>query len=92
MTLLAAASALEALAAGLEPRLGDVLSGAFVLQSLVGRGEGDRDFQDAALGLEALATGRALNLDSTGRARAADSAMKVRAFASTSNASHRECE
>lgn len=35
MTLLAAASALEALAAGLEPRLGDVLSGALVLQSLV---------------------------------------------------------
>lgn len=92
MTLLAAASTLDALAVGLEPRLGDVLAGALVLQSLVGRGEGDRDFQDASQGLEALATGRALNLDSTGRGRAADLAMKVPAFASTSNASHKECE
>jgi hypothetical protein len=85
MTLLAAATALDALAAGLEPRRGDVISGALVLQTLVHRGEGDRDLQDAALGLEAVATGRSLDLDQAGRDRAAELAKKVREFLSTLN-------
>lgn len=81
MTLLAAATALDALAAGLEPARGDVLSGALVLQTLIHTGHADRDLRDAALGLEAVATGRPLNLDQAGRARAADLAMKVREIA-----------
>ena len=78
MTLLAAATALDALAAGLEPARGDVISGALVLQTLIHAGKGDRDLQDAALGLEAVATGRPLNLDQVGQARAAFLAKKVR--------------
>ena len=81
MTLLAAATALDALAAGQEPKRGDVISGALVLQTLMTRGELDRDLQDAALGLEAVATGRPLSLDQAGRARAADLARKVRDLA-----------
>jgi len=85
MTLLAAAAALDALASGLEPKRGDVISGALVLQTLVRRGEGDRDVQDAALGLEAVATGRPLDLDQAGRARAAELARKVRELSATIN-------
>ena len=84
MTLLAAATALDALAAGQEPKRGDVISGALVLQTLMTRGELDRDLQDAALGLEAVATGRPLSLDLSGRARAADLARKVRELAAAS--------
>lgn len=82
MTLTAAAAALNALAAGEEPARGDVISGALVLQTLMNRGELDRDLQDAALGLEAVATGRPLNLDQIGRARAGDLALKVLQLAS----------
>ena len=60
MTLSAAAVALDALAAGQEPVRGDVISGALSLQTLMYRGEADRDLEDAALGLEAVATGRPL--------------------------------
>lgn len=81
MTLLAAATALDALAAGLEPARGDVISGALILQTLVHKGQADRDLQDAALGLEAVATGRPLNLDQAGRARAAILAKKARDLA-----------
>ena len=79
--LLAAASALSDLAAGREPWRGNVISGALVLQTLMTRGELDRDLQDAALGLEALATGRPLRLDQAGRARASALATKVRNLA-----------
>ena len=81
MTLNAASTALEAMAAGREPVRGDVISGALILQTLVHKGEADRDLQDAALGLEAVATGRPLNLDEAGRARAAILAKKVRDLA-----------
>ena len=81
MTLITAAAALDALAAGEEPSRGDVISGALVLQTLMMRGDLDRDLEDAAFGLEAVATGRPLNLDQVGRARASDLAAKVRALA-----------
>ena len=81
MSLAAAAAALEALAMGQEPQRGDVLAGALVLQTLMKRGELDRNLEDAALGLEAAATGRPLKLDEAGRHRAAELALLVRALA-----------
>lgn len=81
MSLTDAAAALDALATGVEPRRGDVIAGALALQTLMWCGELGRDLQDAALGLEAAATGRPLNLDEAGRARAGELAKKVRALA-----------
>jgi hypothetical protein len=81
MTLEAAASALEAFAAGQVPKRGDVIAGALTLQTLVLGGGADRQLQDAALGLEAVATGRPIELDQVGRSRAADLAKKIREVA-----------
>jgi len=77
MTLLAAATALGALAAGLEPKRGEVTSGALALQTSMKRGQLDRDLQDAALGLEAVATGRPLSLDQVRHAHVGTLAVKV---------------
>jgi hypothetical protein len=81
MSLQAAADALDALAVGQEPKRGDVISGALALQTLVHRGQADRNVMDAASGLEAAACGRPLNLDAIGRSRAAVLASHVRDLA-----------
>jgi len=78
MSLRAAADALDALAAGHEPKRGDVIAGALTLQTLVHSGQADRNVMDAATGLEAVACGRSLNLDEIGRSRAAMLASHVR--------------
>jgi hypothetical protein len=80
VTLQAAADALDALAAGLNPKRADAISGALRLQTLVLQGHADRDLMDAAAGLEAVATGQPLDLNEAGRARAAVLATLVRHF------------
>ena len=73
-----AVDALDALAAGDAPDRLQVLSGALALNTLCMRGTSDRELIDAAAGLDALATGRKLDLDEVGRARAATLAARVR--------------
>ena len=69
---------LEAQAAGTVPDRLQVLSGALALSTLCMRGTPDRDLIDAAAGLDALATGRELELNEQGRARARLLAARVR--------------
>ncbi len=73
-----AAEVLDAQAAGVTPDRLQVLSGALALSTLCMRGTADRDLLDAAAGLDALATGRKLELNAEGRARAAKLAARVR--------------
>jgi hypothetical protein len=79
--LLEAAYALEAQAAGRVPVRERLLAGALALDTLMQRGQLDRDLQDAALGLKTLATGGTLDLDASGRQRAGVLARAVRALA-----------
>ncbi|WP_258187830.1 hypothetical protein [Trinickia symbiotica] len=79
--LLEAAYALEELAAGRQPVRERLLAGALALDTLMQRGQLDRDLQDAALGLKAVATGGTLELDARGRRRAGVLAGQVRALA-----------
>jgi hypothetical protein len=72
-----AAQALEALAEGRVPEQSSVLAGALALKSLAFRTTG-RDIFDAASGLETLATGGTLDLNSAGRERAGKLAEIVR--------------
>jgi hypothetical protein len=73
-----AAEVLDALAAGLAPDRLQVLSGALALSTLCVDGTSDRELIGAAAGLDALATGRKLDLNDEGRARAAKLAERVR--------------
>jgi hypothetical protein len=73
-----AAVALEALADGRVPEQASVLAGALALQTLSHRGVPGRDIRDAASGLETLATGGTLDLNSAGRERAGKLAEIVR--------------
>ena len=73
-----AAEALDALAAGRIPDRLQVLAGALALTNLLIRVTPDRELLDAAAGLDALATGRKLDLNDEGRARAAKLAARVR--------------
>ena len=73
-----AAAVLDAQAAGVPPDRLQVLAGALALSTLCMRGTADRDLLDAAAGLDALATGRKLELNAEGRARAAFLAARVR--------------
>ena len=73
-----AAAVLDAQAAGVTPDRLQVLAGALALSTLCMRGAADRDLMDAAAGLDALATGRKLELNAEGRARAAKLAARVR--------------
>jgi hypothetical protein len=73
-----AVAVLEAQAAGTVPDHLQVLSGALALSTLCMRGTPDRDLIDAAAGLDALATGRKLELNEQGRARARLLAARVR--------------
>ena len=73
-----AVAVLEAQAAGTVPERLQVLSGALALSTLCMRGAPDRDLLDAAAGLDALATGRKLELNEEGRARARRLAARVR--------------
>lgn len=76
--LIDAAEVLDAQAAGVTPDRLQVLSGALALSTLCMRITPDRDLIDAAAGLDALATGRRLDLNTEGRARAAFLAARVR--------------
>lgn len=78
MSLQDASLALEELSAGRVPDHGILIAGALALDTLVLRGDADRDLADAALGLKALATGGTLELDSAGRSRAKHLADAVR--------------
>ena len=73
-----AAEVLYTMAAGGVPDRLQVLAGALVLTNLCMRVTPDRELIDAAAGLDALATGRGLNLDEAGCARAAKLAVRVR--------------
>lgn len=73
-----AATVLDAQAAGVTPDRQQILAGALALSTLCLRGTADRDPLDAAAGLDALATGRPLDLSAAGRARAATLAARVR--------------
>ena len=73
-----AAEVLDALAAGGVPDRLQVLAGALALTNLCMRVTLDRELIDVAAGLDALATGRKLDLDEAGRARAAKLAARVR--------------
>ena len=73
-----AAAVLDAQAAGVTPDRLQVLAGALALSTLCLRGTADRDLLDAAAGLDALATGRTLELNAEGRTRAAKLAARVR--------------
>lgn len=81
--LIDAAEVLDAQAAGVTPDRLQVLSGALALSTLCMRGASDRELIDAAAGLDALATGRKLDLNDEGRARAAQLAARVRRELST---------
>jgi hypothetical protein len=72
-----AAQALEALAEGRVPEQASVLAGALALKRLAFRTTG-RDIFDALSGLETLATGGTLELNSAGRERAGKLAEIVR--------------
>ena len=76
--LVDAVYALEEQAAGRTPDRARLLAGALALDTLVLRGERDRNVLDAAAGLKALTTGESLELDEHGRARAALLATVVR--------------
>jgi hypothetical protein len=69
--------ALEALAGGRGPEQASVLAGALALKGLAFRTTG-RDIFDALSGLETLATGGTLDLNSAGRERAGKLAEIVR--------------
>ncbi|MEO7206835.1 MAG: hypothetical protein ABI145_08605 [Steroidobacteraceae bacterium] len=76
--LISAVEALDTLAAGLVPERLSTLAGALALSTLCKRITPDRDLIDAAAGLDALASGRELDLNEEGRARAAKLAERVR--------------
>lgn len=73
-----AVSVLEALAAGRALDRASVLAGALALESLCAWGAPDRDVLDAATGLNILARGGSLDLNSAGRERAQKLAEAVR--------------
>lgn len=73
-----AAEVLDALATGGVPDRLQVLAGALALTNLLVRVTPDRELIDAAAGLDALATGRQLDLNEEGRARAARLAARIR--------------
>lgn len=79
--LLDAAYALDEQAAGRNPELSRVLSGAITLDTLFRRKALDADLQDAALCLERIVTEGTWYLDERGRARAANLASMTRVFA-----------
>lgn len=79
--LLDAAYALDEQAAGRNPELSRVLSGAITLDTLFRRGALDPDMQDAALCLERVVTEGAWHLDAGGRSRTASLASMTRKFA-----------
>jgi hypothetical protein len=72
---------LEEQAAGRAPNRARVIAGALALNTLIHRGECDRDLLDAAAGLEYVATGGALDLNEAGRRRAGALADAVRRLA-----------
>jgi len=76
----AAATALEALAAGEAPDPADVLAGALALERLCAAPDAPREMQDAAAGFKRLASGGALDLDVAGLARARKLAAQLRAL------------
>lgn len=80
-----AAEVLDALAAGGVPDRRQVLAGALALTNLLIRVTPDRELIDAAAGLDALATGRKLDLNDEGRARTARLAARVRSELSADN-------
>jgi hypothetical protein len=73
-----AVSALESLAAGSLPDRAVLLAGTLALDSLCAWGAPDRDVLDAATGLNILARGGSLDLNSAGRERAQELAEAVR--------------
>ena len=79
--LLDAAYALDEQAAGRDPELSRVLSGAITLDTLSRRRALDADLQEAAFCLERVVTESNWNLDAEGRARAATLASMTRVFA-----------
>lgn len=84
MCLLDAVRALDELATGHQPDRATLLSGALALNTIIHRGQADRDIRDAAAGLESMATGGCLELDATGRQRATVLALAVRRLAASS--------
>jgi|ERR1019366_7415590 hypothetical protein len=86
MCLLDAVRALDELAIGHRPDRATLLSGALALNTIIHRGQVDRDIRDAAAGLESMATGGCLELDAIGRQRAAVLALAVRRLAVSSDA------
>ncbi|MNN28014.1 hypothetical protein D3C81_1415690 [compost metagenome] len=78
--LVAAASALEALAAGNVPAAAQVAAGAAALEKIHTDYPGWRDVGDALFGLKALASGCAMDLDANGRQRAGRLADVVRSL------------
>jgi hypothetical protein len=73
--------ALEELASGRNPDRVRVIAGALALNTLIHRGENDRDVLDAAAGLASVTTGGSLDLDEAGRRRAGVLADVVRRIA-----------
>lgn len=86
MTLLDAALALDDLAAGRVPDRPRLLAGALALDTLRLKGAADRDLLDAGAGLQILATGGVLDLDTQGRSRAAQLAAAIRRLPGTASA------
>jgi len=76
----AAATALEALAAGEAPDPADVLAGALALERLCAAPDAPREMQDAAAGFKRLVSGGAPGLDVAGLARARKLAAHLRAL------------
>lgn len=79
--LLDAAYSLDEQAAGRNPEVSRVLSGAITLDTLFRRGALDADLQDAAIDLELAVSKGTSHVDARRRARAADLANATRAFA-----------
>ena len=77
-----AAYALAEISTGRVPAKSRLIAGALSLDTLVKRGESDRDILDAAQGLHLAAIGLALDLDDVGRARVAYLAAVVAELAS----------
>ena len=73
-----AAAVLDILAAGGVPERAALLAAALALNSHCHRNDADRDWLDAAAGLERLATGGTLDLNAAGRERAAKLAATIR--------------
>jgi hypothetical protein len=73
-----AASVLDELAAGIQPDRARLIAAALALDTLVRTTNAGRDLQDAAAGLQILATGGTLDLDEAGRLRARQFAETVR--------------